>query len=102
MSNHVLELVDLTFGVKPIEWKWIFKRKLKTDGSINKYKVRLVVRFLQRKDINYFDIYACDVNWSLNYITAIYNLYVHQMNAKITFLNGQLDKEIYMSQIKGW
>lgn len=51
MSNHVPELVDLPPGTKPIGYKWIFKKKLKDDGSIDKYKTNLVAKgFLQKKD----------------------------------------------------
>jgi len=32
----------LSLGSKPIESKWIFKRKLRADGSIYKYKDGLV------------------------------------------------------------
>ena len=36
LSNHTWELVNLPHGSKPIGCKWIFKRKLKPDGSIDK------------------------------------------------------------------
>ena len=42
MHNHTWEIVDLPFGAKTIGCKWIFKRKLKPDGSIEKYKARLL------------------------------------------------------------
>jgi hypothetical protein len=46
-------------GSKPTGCKWIFKKKMKSDGSIDKYKARLVVKgFRQSKSIDYFDIYA--------------------------------------------
>jgi len=44
LSNHTWELVDLPPGAKPIGCKWIFKRKLKPDGSIDKFKARLVAK----------------------------------------------------------
>ena len=59
MSNHVWEIVDLPPGVKPLGCKWIFKKKLKADGSIDKYKARLVAkRFTQKKDIDYLLIFT--------------------------------------------
>jgi len=55
-SNKTWELTDLPNGCRPISSKWIFNKKLRADGSIDKYKARLVIRgFDQRKGIDYFD-----------------------------------------------
>jgi len=49
--------VDVLDGVKSISCKWIFKRKLEPDGTIEKYKARLVAkRFSQKESIDFFDI----------------------------------------------
>ena len=42
MQNYTWELVDLPPGCKPLGYKWIFKRIMKTDGTIDKYKANLV------------------------------------------------------------
>ena len=44
MSNQTWELADLPKVSRPISSKWIFKTKLIPDGSINKYKARLLIR----------------------------------------------------------
>ena len=44
LSNHTWELTKLPPCGKPIWSKWIFKRKLKPDGSIDKYKVKLIAK----------------------------------------------------------
>ena len=44
MQNHTWELVDLPSKSKPLGCKWIFKRKMKTDGLIDKYEARLVAK----------------------------------------------------------
>ena len=36
LHNHTWELVDLPSGCKPLSSKWVFKRKRKVDGSIDK------------------------------------------------------------------
>lgn len=59
MSNHTWELVDLPLQMKTIGCKWIFKKMIKTDRLIDKYKDRLVVKgYNQKKDIDYFNTYA--------------------------------------------
>ena len=35
-------------------------------------------------------------------ITTLHNLEIHQINIKTTFLNGELQEEIYMDQSKGF
>ena len=35
-------------------------------------------------------------------IAALHNLEIHQMDVKTTFLNGDLNKEIYMDQPEGF
>ena len=90
-------------GAKTIGCKWIFKRKLKLDGFIEKYKVRLVAKgFKQKKCLNYFDTFAPMTRISsisvLLALALIHNLVIHQMDVKTAFLNGELEEEIYMDQ----
>ncbi|GJZ85132.1 zinc finger, CCHC-type containing protein, partial [Tanacetum coccineum] len=41
LQNHTWELVDLPPGCKPLGYKWIFKKKMKADGTVDKYKARV-------------------------------------------------------------
>ena len=38
LSNGTWELSELPFGCKPVGCKWVFKKKLIPDGTIDKYK----------------------------------------------------------------
>nr|GEW81907.1 zinc finger, CCHC-type [Tanacetum cinerariifolium] len=59
MGNNTWVLADLPQCCKPLGCKWIFKRKPKVDGTIEKFKERLVIQgFKQNSGINYFDTYA--------------------------------------------
>ena len=59
MSNNTWVLVDLVVGSKPIGCKWVFRRKYNSDGSLQTFKARLVVKgFKQKEGIDYFDTYA--------------------------------------------
>jgi len=43
MENNTWVLVDLHPGCKPVTSKWISKRKRKVDGTIKRFKARLVM-----------------------------------------------------------
>ena len=107
LQNHTWELVDLPAGCKPLGYRWIFKKKMKTDGTIDKYKARLVIKgYKQREGLDYFDTYSpvtriTSIRMVLA-IAAIRNLEVHQMDVKTAFLNGNLEEEIYMEQPEGF
>ncbi|GAA0168207.1 transmembrane signal receptor [Lithospermum erythrorhizon] len=80
---------------------------MRTDGTIKRFKARLVIKgFTQKKDIDYFDTYSLVTRIAtiraLIALAAIHNLVVHQMDVKTTFLNGDLEEEIYMSQPEGF
>ncbi|KAL6333744.1 hypothetical protein AAG906_028930 [Vitis piasezkii] len=107
LQNHTWELVALPPGTKTLGCKWIFKKKMKADGSIDKYKARLVAKgYKQREGLDYFDTYSPVSRITsirmLIAIAAINNLEIHQMDVKTTFLNGELDEEIYMDQPEGF
>ncbi|GKE10920.1 zinc finger, CCHC-type containing protein [Tanacetum coccineum] len=103
MGNNTWVLADLPPGCKPLGCKWIFKRKLKVDGTIEKFKARLVIQdFKQKSRIDYFDTYAPVTCIStirlLIAMASIYNLIIHQMDVKTTFLNGGLDQKVNLTK----
>nr|GEW82934.1 zinc finger, CCHC-type [Tanacetum cinerariifolium] len=59
IGNKTWMLTDLPLSFKPLGCNWIFKRKLKVDGTVEKFKARLVIQgFKQKSRIDYFDTYA--------------------------------------------
>nr|GEW05633.1 zinc finger, CCHC-type [Tanacetum cinerariifolium] len=107
MGNNTWVLTDLPPGCKPLACKWIFKRKLKVDGTVEKFKARLVIQgFKQKFGIDYFDTYAPVARIStirlLIIMASIHSLIIHQMDVKTAFLNGELEDEVYMNQPLGF
>ena len=85
----------------------VLRKKLKTDGSIDKFKARLVAKgFKQKAYLNFFDTFSPVTRITsirlLIAIATIFYLKIHQMDVKIAFLNGDLEKNIYMDQPEGF
>jgi hypothetical protein len=53
MSNGTWEVVSIPYGCKPLGCKWVFKKKLRSDGTIEKYKARLVDKGYNQKEGEY-------------------------------------------------
>ena len=105
LQNHMWELVDLPPWCKPLGYRWIFKRRMKTDSSIDKYKERLVIKgYRQKEGLDYFDTYSPVTRiTSIRLVLAIAtirNLQIHQMET--AFLNVDLEEEIHMEQPEGF
>nr|KAJ0219335.1 hypothetical protein LSAT_V11C300134630 [Lactuca sativa] len=107
MHNNTWVLADLPPGCKALGCKWILKRKMKVDVTIDKYKARLVIQgFRQKEGIDFFDTYAPVARIFtirlLLALAAIHYLVIHQMDVKTAFLNCDLDEEVYMKQPEGF
>ena len=82
LSNNTWVLVDLPPGSNTIGCKWVFRRKYRTDGTIQTFKARLVAKgFRQREGIDYFDTYALVARITsirvLVALESIYKLVIH-------------------------
>ena len=81
--------------------KYVFKTKFKPDGSIEKYKVRLVAQgFLQQEGVDYNEVFAPVVDsTSMSLLLAMANQEdweIEQMDVVTAFLHGRLEEEVYM------
>ena len=107
VGNGTWTLVDFPPGSKPIGCNWTFKRKYGTDHKVQTFKARLVAKgYKQKEGIGYFDIYAF-MAWisSIRILLALsstYHLQIHQMVVKTTFLNGDMNEEVYIDQPEGF
>lgn len=95
--------MDKPKGRNVIGSKWVFVTKHKADGSIEKFKARLVARGCSQKySIDYFDTYAPVIRHStIRMILSIavhYNLLVHHIDIASAYLNGHLNEDVYMKQ----
>ena len=106
-TNQVWTLVDPPKGIKPIECKWVFKKKIDMDGNIQTFKGRLVAKgFKQIHGIDYDETFSPVAMLKsiriLLAIAAFYDYEIWQMDVKTAFLNGNLLEDVYMTQPEGF
>lgn len=88
---------------QPISVKWVFKLKLKPDGSISKHKARLVAKgFLQKAGLDYSEVFAPIARTeTIRSVLAFANFKgwpLFQLDDKSPFLNGPLEEKVYVTQ----
>ncbi|XRB21428.1 retrovirus-related Pol polyprotein [Pseudoscourfieldia marina] len=86
--------------------KWVFKIKLNSDGSIARYKARLVAQgFSQIHGVDYSETYAPVVQYqTLRTLLAIYSargFYFGQIDVETAYLYALVQELIYMRPPKG-
>uniref|UniRef100_A0A2N9EQ05 Reverse transcriptase Ty1/copia-type domain-containing protein n=1 Tax=Fagus sylvatica TaxID=28930 RepID=A0A2N9EQ05_FAGSY len=78
-SNHTWSLTSLPPGKQSIGCKWVYKIKLKADGSVERHKARLLLA-----------------------IATVKKWHIAQLDVNNSFLHGDLHEEVYMSLPPGF
>ena len=107
LANNTWTLVPRPEGAHVIPTMWTYKLKKNPDGSIARYKARLVARGdKQKKGIDYDEVFAPTTRLNsmrtLLTIAAAEDLEVHCLDIKNAFLNGIADRDIYLYQPPGF
>jgi hypothetical protein len=90
-KNQVWNLVKLSERSKVIDYKWVYKTKRDVSGNIEWYKTRFLSKgYTKKEGIDYNEIfYLISKKDSIRIIivlVAYFDLELHQMNVKITFI----------------
>lgn len=90
-ENDVWELV-LPSGRKTVESKWVYKTKIDENGTVERYKARLVAQGYTQKYGADYDETFCPVarQESLRVLLALsvqYELKLHQLDVVTAFVN---------------
>nr|GEU61181.1 hypothetical protein [Tanacetum cinerariifolium] len=104
---EVWELVPRPDKVMVITLKWIYKVKLDELGGILMNKARLVACGYHQEDgIDFEESFAPVARLEALRIFLAFvahkNMVVYQMDVKTAFLNGNLQEEVYVSQLDGF
>jgi hypothetical protein len=107
MANGTWELVPLPKDRKSVGCKWVFRTKRDGSGHIVRHKARLVAKgYSQVEGVDFNETFAPVAKFTtircMLAIGAAMDLEIHQMDVKTTFLNGELEEDIYMDQLQGF
>ena len=107
IENDTWDLVELPPDQKSIGCKWIFKVKHTSDGTVERFKGRLVAKgYAQEYGIDYEETFAPVARFtSIRTLLAFavqHEMIIHQMDVVTAFLNGTVDEDIYMKQPEGY
>jgi hypothetical protein len=105
-DNHTWDLVSCPPAVTPIECKWVYSIKLRSEGTLDRYKARLVaLGNRQAYGVDYEETFAPIAKMTIMHtiiaIAASQGWPLHQMDVKNAFLHGDLKKDIYMTPPPG-
>jgi hypothetical protein len=106
IDNGTWELVQLPPGKKPIGCRWVFKIKRNADGSIERYKGRLVANgYSQREGVDYTDTFAPTARFgafrTIIALAATEDMELDSVDISTAFLNPEIDAEVFMEVPEG-
>ena len=106
-SNHTWSLVPFHPSMNVVGSRWVYRIKRRVDGSIERYKARLITRgFTQQEGIDYSETFIPVIKQAtvrlVFSIVVSRNWMIHQLDIHNAFLNGVLTEEVYMKQPPGF
>ncbi|GKE01336.1 ribonuclease H-like domain-containing protein [Tanacetum coccineum] len=107
VKNGTWLLVPRPAGVNMVRSMWLFKHKFHADGTLSRYKARLVANgSSQQLGVDFDETFSPVVKPAT--IRTVLSLVVsrkwpiHQLDVKNAFLNGDLSETVYMHQPPGF
>ena len=106
-KNDTWELVPRPKDKNVIDTKWVYRNKLNEDEKVTRNKARSVCKaYAQVEGIDFEETFSPvarmeAIRFILDYECSK-NIKVYHMDVKSTFLNGELEEEVYIEQLEGF
>ncbi|GKC25202.1 putative ribonuclease H-like domain-containing protein [Tanacetum coccineum] len=105
--QEIWTLVDLPNRIRIIGSKWVFRNKKDDRGIVIRNKVKLVAQgYTQEEGIDYHEVFTPVARIEAIRIFLAYASFkkfvVYQIDVKIAFLYGKIEKEVYVCQPPGF
>ena len=107
IQRETWTLVPRLIDANVVSCKWVYSLKYNLDGSIARYKARLVARgFSQAYGLDYHETFSPVAR--LSSIRVLFSIALdqswplHQLDVSNAFLYGDLDEQVFMEQPPGY
>jgi hypothetical protein len=103
-NNGTWTITHLPLGKKTLGCKWVYKVKHKFDGTVERYKARLVILGNhQVEGVDYKEKHLRMVTVrTILAVAAVKKWELHQMDVHSAFLHGDLQEEVFMKPPPGF
>jgi hypothetical protein len=107
LGNDTWDLVPPPRNANIVSGKWVFRHKIKPDGSLDRYKARWVLRgFSQEQGVGFDETFSlfvkpATVRVVLSIVLSL-KWETRQLDVKNAFLHGKLTEIVYSRQPTGF
>jgi hypothetical protein len=107
VSHGTWRLVPRPSATNSIGCKWVFMIKRHPNGTVDRFKARLVAkRFNQRPGVDYTETFSPVIKpTTIRLILSValsHNWSLKQLDVNNAFLHGQLNEQVFMHQLAGF